>query len=292
MSTRADRHSAAGKMTFVAYAAKDFIEGTLTLAPLEELAYRRLCDLIYITGNEAHDDPELASFTKTGDAWPAVRDALILKKKIKIVGGRVTNKRCSDEIAKAKARKKGQKTRAKAAANARWEVERKRRKKKEIHASRMQQAMPEDMLGDALTPERLNESTPIVPASGDAHFLRLKSVFPERDKPNPWAKAKPIWDRLLAKGEDPERIIVGANAYRRAVENGGEIGTKFVAQITTFLNQRRWEDYANVQEFAPVEPNAKRHWPHADRSPPWACSPGERAGHWLGTSSSGWIRAG
>lgn len=48
------------------------------LKPLEELAYRRILDLIYIHGNRLiDDDAELARMTKTGTKWPAIKKRLI-----------------------------------------------------------------------------------------------------------------------------------------------------------------------------------------------------------------------
>ena len=40
------------KMNFVYYCADDMLNGTMTLSVEEELAYRRIVDLIYSTGNK------------------------------------------------------------------------------------------------------------------------------------------------------------------------------------------------------------------------------------------------
>ena len=43
------------KMNFVYYCADDMLNGTMTLSVEEELAYRRIVDLIYSTGNKLED---------------------------------------------------------------------------------------------------------------------------------------------------------------------------------------------------------------------------------------------
>ena len=109
--------SKGGARLFVTYCAKDFLDGTQMLSPWEELAYRRICDLIYTTGDRLpDDDKKLAWMTKTGRRWPAIKAALTTgdKPKLAIIEGRITNARCQTELQKA-AQKIEQKRRAAAA---------------------------------------------------------------------------------------------------------------------------------------------------------------------------------
>lgn len=91
---------------FVSYCAKDFLDGTQSLSPMEELAYRRICDLIYDTGDRlVDDDKRLAWLTKTGKQWPKIKSALVAASggasgKIYIDQGFIRNLRCSREIEK------------------------------------------------------------------------------------------------------------------------------------------------------------------------------------------------
>lgn len=86
---------------FVEYCAKDFLDGTQTLDPWEELAYRRICDLIYATeDNLADDDKRLAWQTKTGNRWPRIKAELVAQGKILLVEGRITNRRCQKTLEK------------------------------------------------------------------------------------------------------------------------------------------------------------------------------------------------
>src|SRR5690348_18083235 len=85
----------------VRYTAKDMIEGVALLDPWEELAYRRICDLVYISGDRLpNDDRKLAIATKTGRRWKRVREALLAAQKLVVTDdGRITNRRCQKELA-------------------------------------------------------------------------------------------------------------------------------------------------------------------------------------------------
>ncbi len=90
------------KPLFVQYCAADFLADTVTLSPLAELAYRRICDLIYNSGDRlADDDSNMPVATKVGNKWPAVKRELIREKKIIIEGGFIRIERCTKECAKA-----------------------------------------------------------------------------------------------------------------------------------------------------------------------------------------------
>lgn len=96
---------------YVEYCAKDFLDGTALLDPWAELAYRRVCDMIYATNDRlADDDKKLAWATKAGRRWPAIKIALTSgdKPKLILVDGRITNARCQAALQKA-ARKMSQK---------------------------------------------------------------------------------------------------------------------------------------------------------------------------------------
>jgi len=90
----------APKVLFVDYCAKDFLNGTQTLGPWEELAYRRICDMIYVTEDKLPDDDKnLRWQTKVGNRWPRVKKVLIAAGKISVTeDGRITNDRCQETL--------------------------------------------------------------------------------------------------------------------------------------------------------------------------------------------------
>ena len=75
------------KMNFVYYCADDMLNGTMTLSIEEELAYRRIVDLIYSTSNQLEDNGRMSWMTKLEDKWQSVRDKLVSKNKIQIENG-------------------------------------------------------------------------------------------------------------------------------------------------------------------------------------------------------------
>ena len=106
------------KMNFVYYCADDMLNGTMTLSIEEELAYRRIVDLIYSTSDQLENNGRIAWMTKLEDKWDKVRDKLVSKNKIQIVDGFIKVERCTEEINKAKDNyAKKQK-----AARARWDA--------------------------------------------------------------------------------------------------------------------------------------------------------------------------
>ena len=86
---------------FVEYCAKDFLDGVMLLDPWEELAYRRICDMIYASNNHLeNDDHKLAWGTKTGKRWKSIKKSLLEKGKIQIVQNLIWNQKCSEMLAK------------------------------------------------------------------------------------------------------------------------------------------------------------------------------------------------
>ena len=77
---------------------KDALDGMQQLGPWEELAYRRILDLIYVTDDQLYDDKRLGWMTKTGNRWPRIKKTLVGKGKIYLEGGLIRNKKCSEKI--------------------------------------------------------------------------------------------------------------------------------------------------------------------------------------------------
>lgn len=95
---------------FVDYCAKDFLDATLHMDPWEELAYRRVVDMIYATNDSVlDDDKKLAWSTKTGSRWPKIKASLVAAGRLIVTDGRITNGRCQAELEKT-ARKISQKS--------------------------------------------------------------------------------------------------------------------------------------------------------------------------------------
>jgi uncharacterized protein YdaU (DUF1376 family) len=87
---------------YIRYSPGDMLDGVQFLSPWEELAYRRICDLIYKTGDHLEgDDRKLAKMTKTGNRWLRIKAVLIADEKLFVTGdGRISNVRCQQELQK------------------------------------------------------------------------------------------------------------------------------------------------------------------------------------------------
>lgn len=89
---------------FIEWCAKDALDGMMTLSPMEELAYRRVLDLIYATDdNLPDDDKKLGWMTKVGyRQWQSIKKTLTNDGKIELTeDGRISNKKCREKLQKA-----------------------------------------------------------------------------------------------------------------------------------------------------------------------------------------------
>jgi hypothetical protein len=102
---------------------------------------------------------------------------------------------------------------------------------------------PIDTSSDTTEPE----PEPELILSGDQHrpvdeaFDRFWKAYPRRDGANPKQPARDKFARWVRKGAAPDVLIKAAEAYRRQCEASGQIGTPYVAQAQTWLNQQRWQ---------------------------------------------------
>jgi uncharacterized protein YdaU (DUF1376 family) len=88
------------KAIWIKWYPKEALDGMVQLEPLEELAYRRLLDLIYVTGNRVvDDDRRLGRMTKTGRRWKQIKTALLAFEKIYVKDGLIRNKKCDAILA-------------------------------------------------------------------------------------------------------------------------------------------------------------------------------------------------
>jgi hypothetical protein len=92
--------------------------------------------------------------------------------------------------------------------------------------------------------------TPSAPSASDA-FERFKRAYPRRGGANPWQPAEKKFNALVKTGVDPEAMIQAAAALAREEAASGNVGTKFIPQAITWLNQQRFQDQA-VAAFSSV----------------------------------------
>jgi len=93
-------------------------------------------------------------------------------------------------------------------------------------------------------PEESIQAPAQTQARASDEFIRFKKAYPRRDGANPWHTAEKKFNALVKTGVDPEAMIAAACALAREEGSRGNIGTKFIPQAITWLNQQRFQDYA------------------------------------------------
>lgn len=94
-----------------------------------------------------------------------------------------------------------------------------------------------------------------------SRFEEFWNCYPRRDGPNPRKPAEQRFDSLVKSGVDPQTMIDAAKKLSSEEQGRGNIGTRFIPQAITWLNQQRWTDHAAVAMAqalaAPAVPNGK-----------------------------------
>ena len=73
-------------------------------------------------------------------------------------------------------------------------------------------------------------------------FRRFLDLFPERDEPHDETAAREAWTRALERA-DPEAILAGARAYRKAREGQP---ARYTMTARRWLQESRWRDAGPV----------------------------------------------
>lgn len=88
----------------------------------------------------------------------------------------------------------------------------------------------------------------------DDDFARFRAAYPKRKGSNPLQPARKSFERAVKGGVSPEMIISAALVYATEQRDLKHVGTPYVAQAATWLNQQRWADYASDSGSEGVEP--------------------------------------
>lgn len=80
----------------------------------------------------------------------------------------------------------------------------------------------------------------------DERFAEFWLAYPRRDGPNPRKPAEQRFSSLVKAGVDPGMMIEAAKKLAVDEAARGNVGTRFIPQAVTWLNQQRWADHAAV----------------------------------------------
>jgi hypothetical protein len=135
----------------------------------------------------------------------------------------------------------------------------------EILQARMRAAEPSEAPAEGHPEEReaslvSAKAPPIVPLAAprkhstyDEAFEEFWATYPKRDGANPKKPAADKLTRILKSGVPPAAILTGAKRYRAECVEKNIVGTPYVAQAITWLNQERWGDYQQRLSFEQLE---------------------------------------
>lgn len=102
-------------------------------------------------------------------------------------------------------------------------------------------------------------------------FDEFWQAYPRRGGPNPRNPASERFSSLVRSGVDPQMLIDAVKSYAEQERIRGKIGTEFIPQAKTWLNQQRWSDHAAVamlQSLAAAENLSRKVHVKAD-TPQW-----------------------
>ena len=205
---------------------RDFIEGTIGWSFELKGAYRLVLDLIYMQAGKLPDDAGyicgLMGCTK--HKWASLRKQLIDTGKIELLDGFLVNSRVFHELKLLESYANKQRENASSP-----------KKNKGLQKPRLRHTEPEP------EPEPVLFANAHIARAPD-RFEEFWKIYPKREGPNSKQSALKSWKAALGKKHDPQAIIDGVTRYRRELEEADEIGTRFVAMASTYLNQERWND--------------------------------------------------
>ena len=104
--------------------------------------------------------------------------------------------------------------------------------------------------------EKRREDTPIVPKGTDPPgFPEFWAAYPKRDGDNPRKTAVRAYAKAIRRGVKPETLMTAVRAYAEELAAKGRIGTEFVAQASTWLNQERFDRFNGKPDPAEAKPS-------------------------------------
>ncbi len=80
----------------------------------------------------------------------------------------------------------------------------------------------------------------------EREFEEFWKAKPKRKGSNPKDQARLKFIRACAGGEDPQKIIGAARAWAIDERTNGKDGSEYVAMAATWLNQKRFNDFAPI----------------------------------------------
>jgi hypothetical protein len=191
----------------------------------------------------------LAGFGRDVDGWLLVRSGA-LRGFLECSDGRLYHPVIADKAIEAWEKKKRDGLRTANATAARLRKLHAEKERYDQHTGQRDDNVASDVTFTKGEENKGEERAPHRPPSGgrvdESFFERFWTTYPRRDGANPRKPARDRFRSACKSGAEPEAIIAGADSYRLHCEARELVGTPYVAQATTWLNQQRWlDDYGD-----------------------------------------------
>jgi hypothetical protein len=148
--------------------------------------------------------------------------------------------------------------------DARREKERNRKREwrdKDVTKTGQSQDIGRD--GDGVSPPKKvspitpSKNTPPSSLSVREEFRELVAAYPKRKGRNPLKPALKSYERALAAGTTHAEILAGAKREHARCSEEKIIGTPYVPQLVTWINQEGWRDNQSAEPTGPVNPGER-----------------------------------
>jgi len=231
-------------ITHVRFFPSDWLAGTRGMTAAEMGVYITLIAMMYERAGpiDGRDLAKLARLCGTSaSSLRGILDRLISDGKLTESDGFLSNRRAELEIKNVMA-KSGV---AREKATARWE-----KKPKKSTADECNSIAPAMLTSNQYPVREIDKPISLSGGRADApqrqpdRFEDFWNAYPKRDGANPKEPARKRFVAAIKSGVEPEAIIAGAKAYAAAEAKRGNVGSPYIAQAVTWLNQRRWTDTA------------------------------------------------
>jgi uncharacterized protein YdaU (DUF1376 family) len=243
------------------------------LTVMEELAYRRILDLLYTEGGELPDDDDaMAEQTRTFADWPAVKGGLVRKRKITVADGWITNAKCT-EVLTAIAEKSAK---AAESGKASGRVRRVLLTKNERTLNDRSTDAPTNGATDdklsQLVSKSVRETTVSLTGRESERVPEVTITFEDFRRPYPkfdgLNAARADWDAAIKAGADPQSILEGlarwsAEWERRIADPKREFRPEHIPNAGKWLRGKGWLDPTPEMSGGTVTLISRR-WPPDD----------------------------
>lgn len=231
---------------------KDALDGMFMLSLEERGAYNTVLDLIYANDDRLVDDDRFLAGHMRCDlrVWKRIKARLVELGKLSLEGGYIRNIRATSTLMQAAGTADVNATNGRKSGAARRKNKDLDERTPEPKSKHIDIDRDIDRGNPPISPAPAPEPRGVAALRDEAverrakagRWLEFKAAYPKREGGQGWPAAERKYTALVASGISEEVLIEGAKAYAAHLKATGKIGTQYVKQASTWLNQKGWED--------------------------------------------------